>query len=166
MIETAVQDLFIRQAQKEDVPLLLDFIKQLADYEKLSHVVVADAESLRRTLFGEIAFAEVILADYQNQSVGFALFFHNYSTFLGKPGIYLEDLFVVPAMRGKGIGRELLKYLARLTKERNCGRLEWSVLDWNKPAIEFYKNMGAVPMEQWTVFRLTGKALERLSGSA
>lgn len=166
MIETAVQDLFIRQAQEEDVPLLLDFIKQLADYEKLSHVVVADAESLRRTLFGEIAFAEVILADYQNQSVGFALFFHNYSTFLGKPGIYLEDLFVVPAMRGKGIGRELLKYLARLTKERNCGRLEWSVLDWNKPAIEFYKNMGAVPMEQWTVFRLTGKALERLSGSA
>lgn len=159
MIETAVQDLFIRQAQKEDVPLLLDFIKQLADYEKLSHVVVADAESLRR-------FAEVILADFQNQSVGFALFFHNYSTFLGKPGIYLEDLFVVPAMRGKGIGRELLKYLARLTKERNCGRLEWSVLDWNKPAIEFYKNMGAVPMEQWTVFRLTGKALERLSGSA
>lgn len=138
----------------------------MADYEKLSHVVVADAESLRRTLFGEIAFAEVILADYQNQSVGFALFFHNYSTFLGKPGIYLEDLFVVPAMRGKGIGRELLKYLARLTKERNCGRLEWSVLDWNKPAIEFYKNMGAVPMEQWTVFRLTGKALERLSGSA
>jgi len=117
-------------------------------------------------LFGEIAFAEVILADFQNQSVGFALFFHNYSTFLGKPGIYLEDLFVVPAMRGKGIGRELLKYLARLTKERNCGRLEWSVLDWNKPAIEFYKNMGAVPMEQWTVFRLTGKALERLSGSA
>jgi len=166
LIETAVQDLFIRQAQKEDVPLLLDFIKQLADYEKLSHVVVADAESLRRTLFGEIAFAEVILADFQNQSVGFALFFHNYSTFLGKPGIYLEDLFVVPAMRGKGIGRELLKYLARLTKERNCGRLEWSVLDWNKPAIEFYKNMGAVPMEQWTVFRLTGKALERLSGSA
>ncbi|MCZ6819922.1 MAG: GNAT family N-acetyltransferase [Calditrichaeota bacterium] len=166
MIETAVQDLFIRQAQEEDVPLLLDFIKQLADYEKLSHVVVADAESLRRTLFGQIAFAEVILADYQNQSVGFALFFHNYSTFLGKPGIYLEDLFVVPAMRGKGIGRELLKYLARLTKERNCGRLEWSVLDWNKPAIEFYKNMGAVPMEQWTVFRLTGKALERLSGSA
>ena len=166
MIETAVQDLFLRQAQEEDVPLLLDFIKQLADYEKLSHVVVADAESLRRTLFGEIAFAEVILADYQNQSVGFALFFHNYSTFLGKPGIYLEDLFVVPAMRGKGIGRELLKYLARLTKERNCGRLEWSVLDWNKPAIEFYKNMGAVPMEQWTVFRLTGKALERLSGSA
>lgn len=166
MIETAVQDLFIRQAQEEDVPLLLDFIKQLADYEKLSHVVVADAESLRRTLFGEIAFAEVILADYQNQSVGFALFFHNYSTFLGKPGIYLEDLFVVPAMRGKGIGRQLLKYLARLTKERNCGRLEWSVLDWNKPAIEFYKNMGAVPMEQWTVFRLTGKALERLSGSA
>lgn len=166
MIETAVQDLFIRQAQEEDVPLLLDFIKQLADYEKLSHVVVADAESLRRTLFGEIAFAEVILADFQNQSVGFALFFHNYSTFLGKPGIYLEDLFVVPAMRGKGIGRELLKYLARLTKERNCGRLEWSVLDWNKPAIEFYKNMGAVPMEQWTVFRLTGKALERLSGSA
>lgn len=166
MIETAVQDLFIRQAQEEDVPLLLDFIKQLADYEKLSHVVVADAESLRRTLFGEIAFAEVILADYQNQSVGFALFFHTYSTFLGKPGIYLEDLFVVPAMRGKGIGRQLLKYLARLTKERNCGRLEWSVLDWNKPAIEFYKNMGAVPMEQWTVFRLTGKALERLSGSA
>ncbi|MCH9008544.1 GNAT family N-acetyltransferase [candidate division KSB1 bacterium] len=165
-METAVQDLFLRQAQEEDVPLLLDFIKQLADYEKLSHVVVADAESLRRTLFGEIAFAEVILADYQNQSVGFALFFHNYSTFLGKPGIYLEDLFVVPAMRGKGIGRELLKYLARLTKERNCGRLEWSVLDWNKPAIEFYKNMGAVPMEQWTVFRLTGKALERLSGSA
>lgn len=163
-METSVQDLSIRQAQKKDVPLLLDFIKQLADYENLSQAVVADEESLRRTLFGEIVFAEVILADYQNQSVGFALFFPNYSTFLGKPGIYLEDLFVVPAMRGKGIGRELLKYIARLTKERDCGRLEWSVLDWNNPAIEFYQTLGAVPMEQWTVFRLTDEALEQLAG--
>lgn len=163
-METLVQDLSIRQAQKKDVPLLLDFIKQLADYENLSQAVVADEESLRRTLFGEIVFAEVILADYQNQSVGFALFFPNYSTFLGKPGIYLEDLFVVPAMRGKGIGRELLKYIARLTKERDCGRLEWSVLDWNKPAIEFYQTLGAVPMEQWTVFRLSDEALEQLAG--
>lgn len=163
-METSVQDLSIRQAQKKDVPLLLDFIKQLADYENLSQAVVADEESLRRTLFGEIVFAEVILADYQNQSVGFALFFPNYSTFLGKPGIYLEDLFVVPAMRGKGIGRELLKYIARLTKERDCGRLEWSVLDWNNPAIEFYQTLGAVPMEQWTVFRLSDEALEQLAG--
>lgn len=163
-METLVQDLSIRQAQKKDVPLLLDFIKQLADYENLSQAVVADEESLRRTLFGEIVFAEVILADYQNQSVGFALFFPNYSTFLGKPGIYLEDLFVVPAMRGKGIGRELLKYIARLTKERDCGRLEWSVLDWNNPAIEFYQTLGAVPMEQWTVFRLSDEALEQLAG--
>lgn len=156
-------DFKIRQATESDAPLILSFIKQLAEYERLSHQVVASEESLRATLFGEKRYAEVVIGDYQNQPVAFALFFHNYSTFLGKPGIYLEDLFVIPEMRGKGFGREMLAYLARLAKQRNCGRLEWWVLDWNEPAIQFYKTLGAEAMDEWTVFRVTGDALERLA---
>lgn len=153
----------IRAATEDDIPIVLRFIRQLADYERLSHEVVASEELLRRNLFGTRPVAEVVLGHYEQRAVAFAVFFHNFSTFLGKPGLYLEDLFVVPEMRGKGFGQQMLTYLARLALERNCGRFEWSVLDWNDPAIRFYKNLGAVPMNEWTVFRLTGKALERLA---
>jgi len=159
-ISTRIPDFTIRFAAPEDVSLILRFIKGLADYEKLTHEVTATEELLRETLFGARRVAEVLIGDYRGEPVGIALFFHNYSTFLGRPGIYLEDLFVIPAMRGHGFGRALLTYLAKLAKERNCGRVEWAVLDWNEPSIQFYKKLGAVPMDDWTVFRLTGEALD------
>lgn len=149
----------IRSAESSDVPLILEFIKGLADYEKLAHEVVATEEGLRTNLFGEKSYAEVLIGEAGSTPVGFALFFHNYSTFLGQPGIYLEDLFVKPEYRGHGYGKALLTHLAQLAVERNCGRLEWSVLDWNEPAIGFYKSLGASPMDGWSVFRLTGDAL-------
>ena len=152
----------IRQATEADVPLILQFIKNLAEYERLAHKVVATEESLRRTLFGNPRFAEVVFAREDGVDAGFALFFHNYSTFHGAPGIYLEDLFVKPEFRGRGIGKQLLTYLARLAKERGCTRLEWAVLNWNTPSIEFYKHLGAVPMSDWIVFRLTGDELNEL----
>lgn len=153
----------IDAASERDLPLILSFIKGLADYERLADKVVATEEILKETLFGKRHYAEVLIARYENEPAGFALFFHNYSTFLARPGIYLEDLFVEPHMRGKGIGRALLARLAKLSMQRNCGRLEWSVLDWNEPAINFYKKLGAVPLSDWTVFRLTGEALEKLA---
>ncbi len=156
-------ELMIRSATIQDVPLILSFIKELAEYEKLSHEVVATEDILQKTLFGPKSHAEVILGYYENTPVAFALFFHNFSTFLGKPGIYLEDLFVKKEMRGKGFGQQVLAYLAKLAKERDCGRLEWWVLDWNTPAIEFYKRIGAIPMDEWTVFRVTGDALDNLA---
>jgi GNAT superfamily N-acetyltransferase len=156
----------IKPASVEDVPVILTFIKGLAEYEKLAHEVVATEEILRETLFGAKPFAEVVIGYYQQQPVCFALFFHNFSTFLGRPGIYLEDLFVQPEFRGKGFGGKLLTYLAKLTKERNCGRLEWSVLDWNESAIRFYKGLGAKPMQEWTIFRVTGDALDKLTQEA
>lgn len=159
-------DLRIRAATAADAPQILAFIKALAVYEKLEHMVVADEAQLRKTLFGERPAAEVRIAEWQGHPAGFALFFHNYSTFLGKPGIYLEDLFVLPDFRGKGIGKALLIHLAQLAVERDCGRLEWSVLDWNTPAIEFYKSLGAVPMDEWTVYRVTGEALPALAARA
>jgi GNAT superfamily N-acetyltransferase len=137
----------IRVATEDDVPLVLSLIKELAEYERLSHEVVATEEMLRDSLFGERRVAEVILGYLRDDPAGFALFFHNFSTFLGKPGIYLEDLYVKPEFRGAGVGRALLVYLAKLARERGCGRLEWWVLDWNEPAIRFYKALGAVPME-------------------
>ena len=149
----------LRKATKEDTPIILDFIKALAEYEKLSEMVVATETLLEETLFGERTIAEVVIGFEGNEPAAFALFFHNYSTFLGRPGIYLEDLFVKPEFRRKGYGRVLLAELARIAVERNCGRLEWAVLDWNTPAIDFYKSLGAVPMEEWTTFRLTGDAL-------
>jgi GNAT superfamily N-acetyltransferase len=158
------QDFEIKPATANDVPVILSFIKKLAEYEKLSHQVTATEEGLRQTLFGERRYAEVVIGYYRGEPVGFALFFHNYSTFLGKPGIYLEDLFVDERRRGKGFGRALLVHLARLAKERDCGRLEWSVLDWNEPSINFYKSLGATPMDEWTVFRVTGEALDKLAG--
>ncbi|HLJ73939.1 MAG TPA: GNAT family N-acetyltransferase [Thermoanaerobaculia bacterium] len=153
----------IREATEADVPLILQFIKDLAEYERLAHKVVASEEGLRRTLFGNPRFAEVVLAREDGEDVGFALFFHNYSTFLGSPGIYLEDLFVKPSMRGRGIGKALLGHLAHLATERGCGRVEWAVLDWNAPSIEFYKSIGAAPLDDWIIFRLTGEALTRLA---
>jgi len=156
-------DFTIRPARPEDVPLLLSFIKELAEYERLAHEVVATEEGLHESLFGERAVAEALLGYLGPEPVAFAVFFHNFSTFLGRPGLYLEDLFVKPEMRGRGFGRALLRYLARLAVERNCGRMEWAVLDWNEPAIRFYRSLGAVPMEEWTVFRLTGDALKRLA---
>ena len=154
----------IRQATPADVPVIVWFIRQLAEYERLSHEAVMTEETLRESLFGERRVAEALLGYHEDKPVAFAVFFHNFSTFLGRPGLYLEDLFVLPDMRGKGFGRAMLVHLARLARDRKCGRFEWSVLDWNEPAIEFYKNLGAVPMNEWTVFRVTGEALERLAG--
>lgn len=155
--------LSIRQASIEDCPLILQFIKQLADYEKLLHEVVANVTTLEESLFGDRPYAEVVIAEHQDQPVGFALFFHNYSTFLGQPGLYLEDLYIQPEMRGKGFGKTLLVYLANLALERNCGRLEWWVLDWNQSAKDFYQSLGAEPMDDWTVNRVTGDALSKLA---
>ena len=157
------QNFEIRPATEGDVSLILSFIKKLAVYEKLAHKVTATEEVLRATLFGERRYAEVVIGYQGGEPVGFALFFHNYSTFLGKPGIYLEDLFVDEERRGKGFGKALLAYLSKLTKERNCGRLEWAVLNWNEPSINFYESLGAAPMNEWTVFRLTGDALDKLA---
>ena len=157
--------LHIRPAVAADVPVILEFIKKLAAYEKLSHEMVASEELLTETLFGARRTAEVAIGYFEDKPVGFVLFFHNYSTFLGRPGIYIEDLFVEESDRGRGFGRALLLYVARLAKERRCGRLEWSVLDWNEPAIGFYKKLGAVPMSEWTVFRVTGETLDKLGGT-
>lgn len=156
----------IRPATPEDLPVIAELIRALADYERLSHEVVLDESLLRDHLFGARPYAEVVLAEHDGAVVGFALFFHNYSTFLGRPGIYLEDLFVRPEHRGAGHGKALLTHLARLAVERGCGRLEWSVLDWNEPSIAFYKSLGAGPMDEWTVYRLTGDALAALADTA
>ncbi|HXH39418.1 MAG TPA: GNAT family N-acetyltransferase [Thermoanaerobaculia bacterium] len=153
----------IREATESDVPLILQFIRDLAEYEKLAHLVVATEEQLHATLFGNPRFAEVVIAEEDGTAAGFAIFFHNYSTFLAQPGIYLEDLYVKPEYRGRGYGKALLARLAQIARERNCGRVEWAVLDWNEPSIAFYKSLGARPMEEWRTFRLTGDALERLA---
>jgi GNAT superfamily N-acetyltransferase len=156
-------ELEIRTATEDDVPLILSLVKELAEYERLSHQVVATEEVLRSSLFGERRVAEVLIGHHGDEPAGFALFFHNFSTFLGRPGIYLEDLYVRPRYRGMGLGRALLARLAKLAKERGCGRLEWWVLDWNEPAIRFYKALGAGPMEDWTVYRLAGESLDELA---
>jgi GNAT superfamily N-acetyltransferase len=153
----------IAPATREDVPLILSLIRELAEYEKMSHLVSATEAGLAATLFGERPGAEVRIASVDGEPAGFALFFPNYSTFLGKPGLYLEDLFVRPAFRGQGVGKELLRTLARIALERGYGRMEWWVLDWNAPAIGFYEKLGATPMNDWTVFRLTGDALSDLA---
>lgn len=163
MIKTKILNFEMRFAQSQDVPLILQFIKELAEYEQLTHEVVATEEMLLEALFGERKRAEVILGYYQQQPVSFVLFFHNFSTFLGRAGIYLEDLYVKPEMRGRGFGRVMLSYLAHLAQERNCGRLEWWVLDWNETAIGFYQKLGAVPMDEWTVFRVTDQSLINLA---
>lgn len=151
-------------AREEDVGLVLSFIRKLAEYEKLAHVVTATEEGLREALFGARPAAEVVLAYEEEEPAGFALFFPNFSTFRGRAGLYLEDLFVEPEHRGKGIGKALLVYLAKLAVERGYGRVQWVVLDWNAPAIEFYRKLGAEAMEDWTVMLVAGEALERLAG--
>ncbi len=156
-------DLRIAPAAESDVSLILKFIRDLAEYEKLSHQVVATEEHIREHVFGPNPVAEVLLAYWQGVPVGIALYFRNFSTFLGQAGIYLEDLFVEPAYRGKGIGKALLIRLAEIAVERGYGRLEWSVLDWNTPSIEFYRSLGALPMDEWTRYRLTGEPLTRLA---
>lgn len=153
----------IRPATPDDVPTIARLIRDLAEYERLADKVVLKETDLREHLFGTRRYAEVLMAEKSGAVVGFALFFHNYSTFRGKPGIYLEDLFVEPRHRGKGHGKALLKGLAKLAVERDCCRVEWSVLDWNEPSIQFYRSLGAVPMDEWTVFRLTDDALRNLA---
>ena len=154
----------IQPASESDVPLIVKFIRDLAEYEKLSDMVVATEENIREHLFGPNPVAEALLAFWNDAPVGFALYFRNFSTFLAKPGIYLEDLFVEPAYRGKGIGKALLVRLAEIAVERGYGRLEWAVLDWNTPSIEFYRNLGAIAKHEWTIFQVTGDELVRLAG--
>ena len=163
LIKTRIPGFVIKRAEESDVDLIITFIKKLAAYEKLSHEVVATTENLKKYLFGDQAVAEVVIGYYREKPVGFALFFHNFSTFLARPGIYLEDLYVLEEERGKGFGKALLVYLAKLAVERGCGRLEWAVLDWNEPSIQFYKSMGARIMDEWLINRVTGKALSSLA---
>jgi len=152
----------IRQGERADVPVIAELIRGLARFEKLEHEVTMTEDMLAANLFGPHHYAETLIAEDEGAAVGFALFFHNFSTFLARPGIYLEDLFVIPEQRGRGVGRELLRELARLAVERGCGRLEWAVLDWNGDAIAFYERLGARPNSDWTIYRLTGEALSSL----
>ena len=152
----------VRPAEKRDVGVIMGFIKELAEYEGLAHEVIADETSLERFLFGEHPVAEALIAEFQTTPIGFALYFTTFSTFVGRPGLYLEDLYVRTNMRGKGVGTLLLQHVARLARERGCGRLEWSVLNWNKPAIRFYEALGARAMDDWTVYRLTDDHLSKL----
>jgi GNAT superfamily N-acetyltransferase len=161
-VNTRLDQFTLKFAKPEDTPLILHMIRELAEYEKLLPEVKATAEILHDSLFVR-KMAEVIIGEYKEEPVSFALFFHNFSTFLGLPGIYLEDLYVRPEMRGRGIGKVMLSYLAKLAVERKCGRLEWWCLDWNEPSVRFYKHLGAIPMEDWTVYRMSGAQLEKLA---
>ena len=154
--------LALRSAVEADLDLIRSFVRELADYEHLSHMVVDDREAMRTALFGARSHAEVVIAEVDGAPAGFALFFHNFSTFLARPGIYLEDIFVRPAFRSRGVGKALLLYVGKLARERGCGRYEWSVLDWNQPAIDFYQGLGAAPMNEWRLMRVTGAALDAL----
>ena len=162
-IPTKIDGFTIRHAVETDVPLILSFIKELADYEKLSHEVLATEEEFRQNLFGEKKFAEVVIGEYNSEPVGYALYFYNFSTFLGKPGLYLEDLYVKQEVRGKGFGKALLAYLARLAVDQKCGRFEWAVLDWNEPSINFYESLGASLMKEWIITRVDGDNLLKLA---
>jgi GNAT superfamily N-acetyltransferase len=159
------EEITIRPAEERDTGVILQFIRDLAEYEHLEHECIATEDLLREGLFGRRPYAEVVLACLNGEPVGFALFFHNFSTFLGRAGIYLEDLYVRPEARGHGVGRRLLTWLAATAVSRGCGRLEWAVLDWNEPSIQFYRNLGAVAMDEWTTYRVTGPALSALAQS-
>ena len=163
MSHNKISNLIIRLAGPDDIPQILSFIKELAEYEKMSEQVTATEEILREKLFGSQKYAEVLIAEYEGKPAGQALFFHNFSTFIGRPGIYLEDIYVRPNLRGRGIGKSLLLELAKIAKERNCSRLEWVVLNWNEPSINFYKSLGAVPMNEWTTYRLNESAIAKLA---
>jgi GNAT superfamily N-acetyltransferase len=160
---TAIPGFEIRWAERKDIPLIKSLIYEIAEYEKLTHEVKTDERDLEKYIFGDQKIAEVLLGYYNDTPVGFALFFHNFSTFVGKPGIYLEDLFVREEYRGKGFGKALLTLLAKIAVERDCGRLEWSVLDWNKPALDFYNSLGAKVMDEWLINRVTGESLTRMA---
>jgi GNAT superfamily N-acetyltransferase len=160
---TITTDFKIRAATEDDAAVILALIKELAEYEKLSHEVEATEADIRQSLFGDRPVAETLIGELEGDPIGFALFFYNFSTFLGKPGIYLEDLYVKPDFRSNGFGRKMLAHIARLSKERNCGRFEWSVLDWNEPAIRTYDRLNARPMKEWILYRLTGEALNKLA---
>ena len=162
-IPTKIDGFTIRRATESDVPLILNFVKELADYEKLSHEVIATEDGLRQYLFGEKPFAEVVIGEYHSEPVGYALYFYNFSTFNGKPGLYLEDLYISPEERGKGFGKAMLSYLAKLAIEKDFGRFEWAVLDWNEPSINFYKSIGAIQLNEWIINRVTGDNLLKLS---
>jgi GNAT superfamily N-acetyltransferase len=162
-VSSIKDELTIRSAVAADAPLVLSLIRALAEYERLAHELVATEQALRDTLFGAKPAAEVLLAEWQHQPAGLALFFHNYSTFLGRRGLYLEDLFVLPQFRGHGVGRALLRHLAQLALARDCGRFEWAVLNWNDPAIRFYERLGAREQSDWRIYRLSGPALSRLA---
>jgi GNAT superfamily N-acetyltransferase len=164
-VPTSIEGFTIRHAEEKDAALILWFIRELAIYEKLEHEAVATEELIRQHLFGEAPAAEVVIGEDRGGPVGFALFFHNFSTFVGKPGIYLEDLYVIPEARGRGYGKSMLSYVARLAVERDCGRFEWAVLDWNEPSIDFYKSIGARLMKEWIIHRVDGRELEELAGS-
>ena len=151
-----------RLATKADAPVILTLIRELAEYEKLAHEVTATVTDLEKTLFGPTSYAEVLLAEVNGETAGFCLFFHNYSTFLGKPGIYIEDVYIRPAFRGQGLGKTLFATVAAIARNRNCGRIDWSVLDWNESAIELYRQMGATPMNEWTVYRLNKEQFEKM----
>ena len=159
---TPVADLTFRFATRDDVPVVLGFIRELAQFERLSDQVTASEATLEEELFGQRRVAEVVLAELKGDAVGFAVFFHNFSTFLGRAGLYLEDLYVKPDARGMGVGRWLITFVAKIAVDRKCGRFEWSVLDWNTHAIDFYRSLGATAMDEWTVQRVTGAVLERL----
>ena len=163
---TTSSDFIIRAANENDVAVILGLIKDLAEYEHLSHEVAATEEDIRQSLFGDRPVAQALIGEHEGMPISFALFFYNFSTFLGKPGIYLEDLYVQPEYRSNGFGRRMLAHIARLAKERNCGRFEWSVLDWNEPAIRTYDRLNATPMKEWILYRLTGEALNKLAGKA
>ena len=163
MPRTKIPGFEIREAAPSDVPLILSFIKGIADYEKLADEVVATEDGLREHLFALRPAAEVCLGFLDGEAAAFAVFFHNFSTFLGRPGLHLEDLYVKPEFRGKGIGSAMLSHVARIAVERKCGRFEWAVLDWNEPAIELYKKLGARAMSEWTIFRMTGDAIRNLA---
>ncbi len=161
--ETSIPNFRIEETSPQDVPLILAFVKELAEYERLSESVKVTEEDLREALFGERPIIFAVIGYYEDEPVSFALFFHNFSTFIGRPGLYLEDLFVRPHMRGRGFGRAMLVYLAQVARERRCGRMEWAVLNWNEPAIKFYKSLGARPLDDWIVFRLSEDALDKLA---
>ncbi len=162
-IHTSINGFTIRHAEESDVQLILRFVKELASYEKLSHEVLATEEDFRRNLFGGKRYAEVIIGEYQSDPVAYALYFYNFSTFTGKPGIYLEDIYVKPEERGKGFGKAMLAYLAKVAVDNACSRYEWAVLDWNEPAVNFYESLGATLMREWIITRVSGDNLEKLA---
>ena len=163
---TPVPGLYFRFASRDDIAVILTLVRELAEFEKLLEQVAADEATLGEQLFGSRRVAEVVLAELDGETVGFAVFFHNFSTFLGRAGLYLEDLYVKPHARGKGVGRWLITFVAKIAVDRKCGRFEWAVLDWNTHAIDFYRSIGAVAMNEWTIHRVTGAALERLGSHA